>query len=81
MRVPFLLDTALPFAFLFAALLSLLGLSRKLELVVARASGVSVWGFLRGALRGRDRSSGRSRRRLLNPLAVDLQEKAENMRG
>ena len=47
MRVPFLLDTALPFAFLFAALLSLLGLSRKLELVVARASGVSVWGFLR----------------------------------
>jgi lipopolysaccharide export LptBFGC system permease protein LptF len=48
LRVPMLLDTVLPFAFLFAALLSLLGLSRKLELVVARASGVSVWGFLKG---------------------------------
>lgn len=47
MRLPFLFDTALPFAFLFAALLSLLGLSRKLELVVARASGVSVGAFSR----------------------------------
>ena len=36
-----------------AALLSLLGLSRKLELVVARASGVSVWGFLRAPFAGR----------------------------
>ena len=80
MRLPFLFDTALPFAFLFAALLSLLGLSRKLELVVARASGVSVWGFLKapaavaivlGAL-----ATG-----LLNPIAVDLQEKAANMRA
>ena len=53
MRVPFLLDAAVPFVFLFASLISLLGLSRRLELVVARASGVSVWGFLRGAVRGR----------------------------
>ena len=51
MHVPLLLDTALPFAFLFGALLSLLDLSRKLELVVARASGVSVWGFLRAPVR------------------------------
>ena len=48
MRVPHLLDIALPFAFLFAALLALLSLSRRMELVVARGSGVSVWGFLRG---------------------------------
>jgi lipopolysaccharide export system permease protein len=78
MRLPYLLDTVLPFALLFGALLSLLSLSRKLELVVARASGVSVWGFLRaplvvamiiGAL-----ASG-----LLNPLAVNLKNKAENI--
>jgi lipopolysaccharide export system permease protein len=47
MRLPVLSEATLPFAFLFAALLSLLGLSRKLELIVARASGVSVWGVLR----------------------------------
>lgn len=80
MRLPFLFDTALPFAFLFAALLSLLGLSRKLELVVARASGVSVWGFLRApaavALILGFIATG-----LLNPIAVDFQEKAENMRA
>ena len=47
MHVPLLLDMTLPFAFLFGTVLSLLNLSRKLELVIARASGVSVWGFLR----------------------------------
>lgn len=50
MRVPHLIDIALPFAFLFSALLTLLSLSRRLELVVARASGVSAWGVLRGPL-------------------------------
>jgi lipopolysaccharide export system permease protein len=78
MRVPFLLDAAVPFAFLFAALLSLLTLSRKLELVIARASGVSVWGFLRApfavAILFGVLASG-----LLNPLAVKLEEAAENM--
>ena len=43
MEVPLVLDELLPFVFLFAALVSLLGLSGKLELVIARASGVSVW--------------------------------------
>lgn len=80
MRVPFLFDTALPFAVLFAALLSLLGLSRKLELVVARASGVSVWGFLKApavvAL-----ILGAVATALLNPLAVDLQDRAANIRA
>ena len=77
MRVPFLLDAAGPFVFLFAALVSLIGLSRRLELVVARASGVSVWGFLRGpfavALLFGLLAIG-----LLNPIAVNLKEAAEN---
>lgn len=47
LRVPIVLDDVLSFIFLFGALISLLGLSGRLELVIARASGVSVWGFLR----------------------------------
>jgi lipopolysaccharide export system permease protein len=78
--VPFLFDTALPFAFLFAALISLLGLSRKLELVVARASGVSAWGFLKGpalvAL-----FLGACATAALNPIAVDLNEQSQNLRA
>lgn len=78
MRVPFLLDAAIPFVFLFASLISLLNLSRRLELVVARASGVSVWGFLRGpfavALLFGIVAIG-----LLNPIAVSLKEAAEDM--
>jgi lipopolysaccharide export system permease protein len=59
-------------------MLTLLGLSRSLELVVARASGVSVWGFLRtpfllalvlGALTSA----------VFNPFAVALKEQAENV--
>jgi lipopolysaccharide export system permease protein len=78
LRVPFLLDTVLPFGFLFAALLSLLSLSRKLEFVVARASGVSVWGFLRGpfvvAL-----LFGAIAAACLNPVAVHLKDRANNI--
>lgn len=76
MRVPILLDTALPFAFLFASLVSLLVLSRKLELVVARASGVSVWGFLRAPF-AIAVLLGLAATFLFNPLAVGLSEKAE----
>jgi lipopolysaccharide export system permease protein len=36
----------LPFAVLFGAMIAFLNLSRKLELVVARAAGVSVWQFM-----------------------------------
>ena len=80
MRVPFLLDTALPFAFLFAALLSLLGLSRKLELVVARASGVSVWGFLRAPFAGRAGLRG-ARRRASQSARRRAEGKREQCRG
>jgi len=77
MHVPLLLDTALPFPFLFAALLSLLGLSRKLELVVARASGVSVWGFLKAPFVVA-MVFGAFATAVLNPIAIQLQESAAN---
>jgi len=78
MRTPLLLDTALPFAFLFGALLSLLGLSRKLELVVARASGVSAWGFLRAPF-AVALLFGALATAILNPVAVSLKERAERL--
>ncbi|MGA2045461.1 MAG: LptF/LptG family permease, partial [Roseiarcus sp.] len=46
LHTPTVAEQALPFAVLFGAMMAFLGLSRKLELVVARAAGVSVWQFL-----------------------------------
>jgi lipopolysaccharide export system permease protein len=45
-RTPAIAEQVLPFAVLFGAMSALLQLSRKLELVVARAAGVSAWQFL-----------------------------------
>ena len=46
LRTPAVTEQVLPFAVLFGAMVALLNLSRKLELVVARAAGVSAWQFL-----------------------------------
>jgi lipopolysaccharide export system permease protein len=46
LRVPSILEQTLPFVVLFGSILCFLALSRRLELVVARASGVSAWQFL-----------------------------------
>jgi lipopolysaccharide export system permease protein len=45
-RTPEIAEQVLPFAVLFGAMSALLQLSRKLELVVARAAGISAWQFL-----------------------------------
>ena len=46
LRVPAVAEQMLPFAVLFGSMFAFLNLTRKLELVVARAAGVSVWQFL-----------------------------------
>jgi len=46
MRTPAIAEQVFPFAVLFGAMLTLLDLSRKLELVIARAAGLSAWQFL-----------------------------------
>ncbi|MBX3575687.1 MAG: LPS export ABC transporter permease LptG [Rhizobiaceae bacterium] len=46
LRVPIIMQTAVPFIVLFAAIASLLALNRRYELVVARSAGVSAWQFL-----------------------------------
>ena len=45
-RTPAVAEGVLPFAVLFGSMAALLQLSRKLELVVARAAGISAWQFL-----------------------------------
>lgn len=46
LRLPSLIEQFLPFAVLLAAMACLLDFSRKLELVVARSNGLSVWNIL-----------------------------------
>jgi len=45
-RVPTVIERALPFTILFAAMASFVMANRQLELVVARASGLSAWQFI-----------------------------------
>lgn len=46
MKAPYYIDKAFPFTGLFAAMFTLIQLNNKMELVVARAAGVSAWQFL-----------------------------------
>ncbi len=50
LHTPIVAEQALPFAVLLGSMIAFLNLSRRLELVVARAAGVSVWQFLAPAL-------------------------------
>ena len=49
-RVPFITERVLPFAVLVGAMFCYLNLSRRLELVVARAAGISAWQFVAPAI-------------------------------
>lgn len=46
LRVPSFMEQAFPFIILFSSIFTLLTLNRRLELVVARAAGVSIWQIL-----------------------------------
>jgi lipopolysaccharide export system permease protein len=48
LRLPFVALQILPFAILLGGLLAFWRLTRSSELVVARAAGISAWGFLSG---------------------------------
>lgn len=48
LRVPFVILQILPFAILLGGILAFWRLTRSSELIVARAAGVSAWGFLSG---------------------------------
>lgn len=46
MKVPAAAEMILPFAVLFGSMATFVDLTRKLELIVARAAGMSVWQFI-----------------------------------
>ncbi|MDD7908903.1 MULTISPECIES: LPS export ABC transporter permease LptG [Pseudovibrio] len=78
LRVPLILEQVLPFAVLFGSIWAFLSLSRSLELVVARAAGISVWQFtmpaiLTGIFLGVFAIC------VYNPAAVKLQEMSDEL--
>lgn len=78
LRVPAVTEQVLPFAVLFGSMVALLNLSRKLELVVARAAGVSVWQFLAPPLLVA-LALGIASVTLYNPLSAFMKQKADQI--
>jgi lipopolysaccharide export system permease protein len=74
-RTPAVAEQVLPFAVLFGSMATLLQLSRKLELVVARAAGISAWQFLQPGLFVAG-LIGIVSITLYNPLSAQLKQKA-----
>lgn len=78
LRVPAVSEQILPFAVLFGTMAAFVNLTRKLELVIARASGVSVWGFLIPPL-AIAAALGVISITLYNPLAAGMKGRADRM--
>jgi len=77
-RVPQLLEKMMPFCILIGAMTCYLALSRRLELVVARAAGVSAWQFIAPALVSA-MVLGVLATTLYNPMSADLREVSKKM--
>ncbi|MCE1237156.1 MAG: LPS export ABC transporter permease LptG [Hyphomicrobiales bacterium] len=79
-RIPAFSELVLPFATLFGAMAALLALSRKLELVVARAAGISAWQFLFPPILVAA-TLGLGATLVYNPLAADLKGRSETLQN
>ena len=77
-RVPQITERILPFCVLIGAMSCYLGLSRKLELVVSRAAGMSAWQFIAPAVFVA-LGVGVIGTTIYNPIAAVLQEKAKRI--
>ncbi|WP_315832346.1 LPS export ABC transporter permease LptG [Bradyrhizobium prioriisuperbiae] len=77
-QVPQLLEQLMPFCILVGAMSCYLSLSRKLELVVARAAGISAWQFLTPAL-VTALILGAAATMVYNPVSADMQERAKQL--
>jgi lipopolysaccharide export system permease protein len=77
-RVPQLLEKMTPFCVLIGAMTCYLALSRRLELVVARAAGVSAWQFIAPAL-GSAIIIGVLATTAYNPMSAALREESKQM--
>lgn len=78
LRVPSISEQVLPFATLFGAMAAFLNLSRSLELVVARAAGISVWQFTAPAILVAV-VLGVLATTVYNPLAAAAKDKADDI--
>ncbi|UHD44442.1 LPS export ABC transporter permease LptG [Aureimonas altamirensis] len=67
-RVPSFIEQAFPFVILFGSIFTLVTLNRRMELVVARAAGISIWQILLPLLAG-SFLLGAAATALYNPLA------------
>jgi lipopolysaccharide export system permease protein len=77
-RVPQLLEKMMPFCILIGAMTCYLALSRRLELVVARAAGVSAWQFIAPALASAV-VLGVLATAAYNPMSANLRELSKRM--
>src|SRR5215475_7844535 len=77
-RVPQIAERIMPFSVLIAAMSCYLNLSRRLELVVARAAGMSAWQFVTPALVIAF-ALGVLATLAYNPLAAALQERSRRL--
>jgi lipopolysaccharide export system permease protein len=77
-RVPQIAERILPFCVLIGAMSCYLGLSRRLELVVSRAAGMSAWQFITPAM-VIALGVGVMATTIYNPIAAVLQEKSKRL--
>lgn len=77
-RTPVVIEQALPFGVLFGAMMTFMAMSRRSELVVARAAGISAWQFLAPAL-GTALVLGLAAAMAFNPLSAELKAKGEKL--
>ena len=76
--MPQLLEKLMPFCVLIGAMTCYLALSRRLELVVARAAGVSAWQFISPALASAI-MLGILATTAYNPMSANLRELSKRM--
>lgn len=77
-RVPHITERIIPFTVLIGAMVCYLNLSRRLELVVARAAGVSAWQFIRPAILIA-LLVGIAVTTLYNPISATFRERSERL--
>jgi len=77
-RVPQLTERIMPFSVLVGAMSCYLALSRRLELVVARAAGVSAWQFVAPAMLAAF-LFGTVATTIYNPISAMLQERSKRL--
>ncbi|TPV99315.1 MAG: Lipopolysaccharide export system permease protein LptG [Beijerinckiaceae bacterium] len=78
LRVPSVSEQIMPFCVLFGTMATFLNLTRSLELLVARAAGVSVWGFLVPPL-AIAAATGIGSVVLFNPISATMKHRADTI--